>query len=68
MLRHAGRIRRIRLASYAYNGARQRVAKTVHPAGQDAAGSTTYYNTWHKGLLDAERGGAGQDKTELYRE
>ena len=38
------------LARYAYNGARQRVAKTVH---QEDRTSTTYY-TWHKGLLDAE--------------
>ena len=39
------------LAQYAYNGARQRVAKTVYREQQNGA---TNYFTWHGGLLDAE--------------
>ncbi len=38
------------LAHYAYNGARQRVAKMVASVGE---ANTTYF-TWHRGLLDAE--------------
>jgi RHS repeat-associated protein len=46
------------LAHYAYNGARQRVAKTVERAGQP---HTTYF-TWHAGLLDAELDSQGHVK------
>ena len=51
------------LASYAYNGARQRVAKTVHAAQAETtaltAGNTTYF-TWHGGLLEAELDAQGR--------
>ena len=46
------------LAHYAYNGARQRVAKTVRAESEQSA-TTTYY-TWHKGLLDAELDSEGR--------
>jgi len=45
------------LASYAYNGARQRIAKTIYGTQRANAGpseATTTYFTWHGGLLDAE--------------
>ena len=50
------------LAHYAYNGARQRVAKTVMSQsqiegsgiGKPATPPSTTYFTWHGGLLDAE--------------
>ena len=45
------------LALYAYNGQRQRVAKTVSQAGQE---NTTTYFTWHGGLLDAELDSQGR--------
>jgi RHS repeat-associated protein len=44
------------LAHYAYNGARQRVAKKVNQGGQQ---ETTYF-TWHAGLLDAELDSQGR--------
>ena len=52
------------LAEYAYNGARQRVAKTVYTAQSEntaasTAGNTTYF-TWHGGLLDAELDAQGR--------
>ena len=45
------------LVHYAYNGARQRVAKTV--AGKREEHATTYFS-WHGGLLDAELDGRGR--------
>ena len=45
------------LAHYAYNGARQRVAKTV---AQPEGGHATTYFTWHRGLLDAELDSQGR--------
>lgn len=44
------------LARYAYNSARQRVAKTVGSAQQ---ANTTYFS-WHAGLLDAELDSRGR--------
>ena len=47
------------LAHYAYNGERQRVAKSV-AHGHNTEGTTTIYFTWHGGLLDAELDGQGR--------